>query len=105
MSCHLECVFTHIFFGGLLFVMGVVDLSFNYGDFWTGLRFFVIFGGAWVGKLSCFPSAVNGSKIRLQLTSPKHEKSTFRTVSGRLHPCALLIWPVKSPFLISVYLQ
>ena len=85
MSCHLECVFTHIFFGGLLFVMGIVDLlfSYDYGDFWTGLRFFVIFCGVWVGKLSFFPSAVNGSEIRLQLTSPKKRK---KYVQNRFWP-------------------
>ena len=78
----MTCVFTHIFFGGLLFVMGIVDLlfSYDYGDFWTGLRFFVIFCGVWVGKLSFFPSAVNGSEIRLQLASPKKRKKYVQNV-------------------------
>ena len=50
MSRHLECVFIHVVFGVLLFVTGIVDLLLNFGDFFIGVRSFVIFCGAWVGK-------------------------------------------------------
>ena len=52
MSSHFKCALTHVFFGVLLFVMGIVDL--RLGNFWTGLGFFVIICGVWVGKLSYF---------------------------------------------------
>ena len=50
MSSHFKCALTHVFFGVLLFVMGIVDLRLNYGDFLAGFRFFVIICGVWVGK-------------------------------------------------------
>ena len=54
MSSHFKCGLTHVVFGVLLFVMGIVDLGLNFGDFFIGLRFFVIFCGVWVGKLIDF---------------------------------------------------
>ena len=54
MSSHFKCGLTHIVFGVLLFVMGIVDLGLNFGVFFIGLRFFVIFCGVWVGKLIYF---------------------------------------------------
>ena len=54
MSSHFKCALTHVVFGVLLIVMGIVDLGLNYGEFWIGLRFFVIFCGVWVGKLIYF---------------------------------------------------
>ena len=54
MSSHFICRLTHVVFGVLLFVMGIVDLGLNFGDFFIGLRFFVIFCGVWVGKLIYF---------------------------------------------------
>ena len=54
MSSHFKCGLTHVVFGVLLFVMGIVDLGLNFGDFFIGLRFFVIFCGVWVGKLIYF---------------------------------------------------
>ena len=54
MSSHFICRLTHVVFGVLLFVMGIVDLGLNFGVFFIGLRFFVIFCGVWVGKLTYF---------------------------------------------------
>ena len=54
MSSHFKCGLTHVVFGVLLFVMGIVDLGLNFGVFFIGLRFFVIFCGVWVGKLIYF---------------------------------------------------
>ena len=54
MSSHFKCGLTHVVFGVLLFVMGIVDLGLSFGDFFIGLRFFVIFCGVWVGKLIYF---------------------------------------------------
>ena len=54
MSSHFKCGLTHVVFGVLLFVMGIVDLGLNFGDFFIGLRFFVIFCGVLVGKLIYF---------------------------------------------------
>ena len=54
MSKHFKCGLTHVVFGVLLFVMGIVDLGLNYGEFWTGFRSFVIVCGLWVGKLRYF---------------------------------------------------
>ena len=54
MSSHLKCALTHVVFGVLLFVMGIVDLGVNYGEYWTGFRFFVLVCGVWVGKLRYF---------------------------------------------------
>ena len=54
MSSHFKCGLTHVVFGVLLFVMGIVDLGLNFGDFFIGLRLFVIFCGVWVGKLIYF---------------------------------------------------
>ena len=54
MPSHFICGLTHVVFGVLLFVMGIVDLGLNFGAFFIGLRFFVIFCGVWVGKLIYF---------------------------------------------------
>ena len=54
MSSHLKCALTHVVFGVLLFVMGIVDLGVNYGEYWTGFRVFVLVCGVWVGKLRYF---------------------------------------------------
>ena len=54
MSSHFKCALTHVVFGVLLFVMGIVDLGLNFRDVFMGLRFFVIFCGVWVGKLIYF---------------------------------------------------
>jgi len=54
MSSHFKCALTHVVFGVLLCVMGIVDLGLNFGDIFIGLRFFVIFCGLWVGKLIYF---------------------------------------------------
>ena len=54
MSSHFKCALTHVVFGFSLFLMGIVDLRLNYGNFWTGLRVFVIICGVWVGKLIYF---------------------------------------------------
>ena len=54
MSCHFKCGLTHVVFGVLLFVMGIVDLGLSLGDVFIGLRLFVIFCGVWVGKLIYF---------------------------------------------------
>ena len=54
MSSHFICRLTHVVFGVLLFVMGIVDLGLSLGDVFIGLRFFVIFCGVWVGKLIYF---------------------------------------------------
>ena len=54
MSSHFKCAVTHVVFGVLLFVMGIVDIGLNLGDFWIGLKFFVIVCGLWVGKLIYF---------------------------------------------------
>ena len=34
-----------------------------------GFKFSVIFSGVWVGKIIFFPSAVNGSKLRLHISA------------------------------------
>ena len=54
MSSHFKCGLTHVVFGVLLFVMGIVDLGLSLGDVFIGLRLFVIFCGVWVGKLIYF---------------------------------------------------
>ena len=54
MSSHLKCALTHVVFGVLLFVMGIVDLGLNFADVFILLRIFVIFCGVWVGKLIYF---------------------------------------------------
>ena len=54
MPSHFKCALTHVVFGVFLFVMGIVDLRLNNGDFLTGLRVFVIICGIWVGKLLYF---------------------------------------------------
>ena len=69
MSSHLKCALTHVVFGVLLFVMGIVDLGVNYGEYWTGFRVFVLVCGVWVGKLRYFASAVNERKIRLHTSA------------------------------------
>ena len=54
MSSHFICRSTHVVFGVLLFVMGIVDLGLNFVDVFILLRIFVIFCGVWVGKLIYF---------------------------------------------------
>ena len=54
MSSHFKCGLTHVVFGVLLFVMGIVDLGLSLGDVFILLRIFVIFCGVWVGKLIYF---------------------------------------------------
>ena len=55
MSSHFKCALTHVVFGVLLFVMGIVELGVNYGEYWRGLiSCFVLVCGVWVGKLRYF---------------------------------------------------
>ena len=54
MSSHFICRLTHVVFGVLLFVMGIVDLGLSFVDVFILLRIFVIFCGVWVGKLIYF---------------------------------------------------
>ena len=37
MSSHLKCALTHVVFGVLLFVMGIVDLGLSFRDEFIGL--------------------------------------------------------------------
>ena len=73
MLSHFICGLTHVVFGVLLFVMGIVDLGLSFRDDFIGLigfKFSVIFSGVWVGKLIYFfPPAVSGSKLRLHISA------------------------------------
>ena len=85
MSSHLKCALTHVVFGVLLFVMGIVDLGVNYGEYWTGFRVFVLVCGVWVGKLRYFCQWCKRKENKVtyfSLHQVSRRKSTFKTVSG-----------------------
>ena len=52
MPRYLGCALTHVVFGVLLFVLGIIDLRVNNGDRTDGswIRYFVIVCGVWVGS-------------------------------------------------------
>ena len=52
MPRYLGCALTHVVFGVLLFVLGIIDLRVNNGDRTdaSGIRYSVIVCGVWVGS-------------------------------------------------------
>ena len=75
MSSHFKCALTHVVFGVLLFVMGIVDLGLSFRDEFIGLigfKFSVIFSGVWVGKIIFFPLCCKRKQTKVTYFSLHH---------------------------------
>ena len=83
MPRYLGCALTHVVFGVLLFVVGIIDLRVNNRDLrdiggWLGiLTYFVVCCGVWVRIVISF-SAVSESKIRLHISVPIKSRKVLK---------------------------